>query len=130
MTKVYLATSGEYSDYRVRHVFTRREDAEAYRLADEVEERELHDGPVEVRAWHTLTWRPKFPDRPAEFPQVANPFESKELRDFDGQPGLVEHEWTQGPVLNVRGWDLRRVRKVYSEQRARYLAEAQDVTPP
>ena len=28
--KIYLAMSGEYSDYRVRHAFARREDAEAY----------------------------------------------------------------------------------------------------
>lgn len=34
--KVYLATAGEYSDYRVKHAFARREDAESYRLGDDV----------------------------------------------------------------------------------------------
>ena len=46
--RVYLATSGTY-DYRVQAVFTRREDAESFGLADDVEEFELHDGPLEVR---------------------------------------------------------------------------------
>ena len=55
--KVYLATAGEYSDYRVRHAFTREEDAEAYPLGDDVLELEVHDGPVEVRTGTCWTWR-------------------------------------------------------------------------
>jgi hypothetical protein len=35
---IYLATRGEYSDYRVCHAFARREDAEAYKLGDDVAE--------------------------------------------------------------------------------------------
>jgi hypothetical protein len=38
MTKVYLATSGEYSDFTVRHAFAREEDARSYLLADDVME--------------------------------------------------------------------------------------------
>ena len=55
--KVYLATAGEYSDYRVCHAFARREDAESYKLGDDVKELEVHDGPVEVRYWYDLDWR-------------------------------------------------------------------------
>jgi len=125
--KVYLATSGEYSDYRVGHVFTRREDAEAYPLGDDVEERELRDGPVEVRDWHTVTWRADAPDLPADGLRATNPWVTSYLRDFDGRPGHIEHDWAgpperAGPVLAVRGWDREGVMKVYSEQRAQFLA--------
>lgn len=124
--KVYLATSGEYSDYQVRGVFTHEEDARDYKLGEHVEEYELHDGPVEVRTWHQLSWTPAIPDRKAENFTLANPNEYQELRDFDGRERHAEHQWREhplGPILVVSGWDLARVRKVYSEQRAKYLAE-------
>lgn len=130
--KVYLATRGEYSDYRVAHVFARREDAEAYKLADNVEERELHDGPVEVRRWHEMRWEPRLGDRAGDGFALPNPHEDSEYRDFDGQPGRAEHQWMgMGPGrmrLTVGGWDLARVRKVYSEQRAQYLARQEGVS--
>lgn len=34
MTKVYLATAGEYSSFRVLHAFASEEDAETYKLAE------------------------------------------------------------------------------------------------
>jgi len=123
--KVYLATAGEYSDYRVRHAFSRREDAEAYQLGDDVAEFEVHDGPVEVRNWHYLHWNPALPDREASWPTSANPYLESELRDFDGDERNVQHEWVEFPGrkwLRVSGWDRRRVLKVYSEQRGQYLA--------
>lgn len=127
MVKVYLATSGEYSDYRIQHVFARREDAEAYPLGDDVEERQVHDGPVEVRLWHVITWRADRPDEPASDVRLGNPYVMNYRRDFDGRPGHTEHDWAgpperTGPVLNVGGWHGDRVRKVYSEQRAQYIA--------
>ena len=128
--KVYLATSGEYSDYRVRGVFTRREDAEAYALGDDVEEYELHNGPVEVRTWHQLSWSPQIPDRERGNMNRANPNKYEERRDFDGHEKHAEHEWREhpiGPILVVSGWDLARVRKVYSEQRAQYLAHKEGI---
>lgn len=128
--KVYLATAGEYSDYRVRHVFARREDAEAYQLGDDVEERELQSGPVEVRRWYVLRWEPRLGDRPGDGLAMANPHEDSEYRDFDGQPGHAEHQWIElapgRTLLKVGGWNLARVRKVYSEQRAQYLAQASE----
>lgn len=127
--KVYLATSGEYSDYRVQHVFTRREDAESYALGEDVEERELQDGPVEVRTWHMLRWNPGIPDREGDSLRVPNPWLITGRRDWDGRPGHVQHEWFtqtqfQPPKrqLVVEGWDLERVRKTYSEQRAQHIA--------
>jgi hypothetical protein len=123
--KVYLATSGEYSDFRVRQVFARREDAESYELGDDVEEREVRDGPVEVRSWHFLYWRPGKPDSGGDSLACGNPWSSSRPSDFDGRPRLVQHHWDDhgpGRVLAVEGWDLDGVRKVYSEQRAQHIA--------
>jgi hypothetical protein len=130
---VYLATSGEYSDYQIAHVFARQEDAEAYQGADRVEEYEVRDGPVEMRAWHLLLWSPDRGDREADSLAMANPHEGSSLKDFDGKPRNVTHAWygppqRTGPVLYVEGWDLDRVRKVYSEQRAQYLARKEGVS--
>lgn len=129
--KVYVATAGEYSDFQVVGVFTRQEDAWAYELGDGVEEYELHDGPVEVRSWHHLVWSPNVPDRDrgGDYAEMANPHAWSELREFDGHPNRAEHRWdsrwyrdAEYPILLVEGWDLERVRKVYSEQRAQHLA--------
>jgi hypothetical protein len=115
MTTVYLATAGEYSDYRVKAAFTRREDAEAFPLGDDVLEMELHDGPAEVRQWHELHWNVKSADG------RGNPWTYSEPREFDGDEKHAEHFWHNGG-LRVGGRDLSLVKKVYSEQRAQYLA--------
>lgn len=124
--KVYLATSGEYSDYCVKQVFARREDAEAYDLGDAVEEFEVQEGPVETRIEYRLYWNTRIEDREASATAGANPWIAKERLDFDGQPRRVEHQWNHhaqyGSTLTVKGWDLDRIRKVYSEQRAQYIA--------
>jgi hypothetical protein len=125
--KVYLATSGEYSDFRVVHVFARKEDAASYPLADDHEEYEVAEGPIEVRHWHRLAWWPDLPDSgsDAEYP---NPATWSQSRDFDGHPNHVEHAWKEPAgragrrSLVIEGWDLERIRKVYSEQRAQYTA--------
>jgi hypothetical protein len=139
--KVYLATSGEYSDYCVRKVFLREEDADAYPLADCTEEFELHEGPVDVRSWITLTWRPERADATERQLAAAdqNPAVTGEPRDFDGNERNCSHSWgtawhsasrTRVPILDVQGWDLDRVRKVYSEQRAQFIANRDmGVTP-
>lgn len=124
--KVYLATAGEYSDYQVVRVFARQEDAANYELADEWEEYEVDEGPVEVRTWHVLDWVPGLPDREQTNAHGANPHMWSDRRDFDGHPRRVEHRWLVGrPIgdqLIVGGWDLDGVRKVYSEQRAQWIA--------
>jgi hypothetical protein len=136
--KVYLATSGSYSDYRVRGVFAREEDAEAYELADDVEEFDLKEGPQEVRSWHTLRWEPHRPEpdyvvnfswSPPEGSRIPNPSEGDrpERRDYDGHPNRVEHRWVGYPgsgtygALVVGGWEIERIRKVFGELRAEWL---------
>lgn len=136
--KVYLATAGEYSDFRVKHAFARREDAEAYRLGDEVLELEVREGPVEVRRWYVFRWWPGRPDREgsADWQASANPWVcADERRDFDGNEKHAEHQWIdQGNIragqalLIVGGWDLSLVKKVYGEQRAKYLARKEGIT--
>lgn len=123
--KVWLATSGEYSDFNVVHAFAREEDARAYELGDDVMEFELHDGPIEVRTWYSLVWDADRPDRPGDGMRLPNPDTSTARRDFDGHPRRAEHRWGDnryGRRLLVEGWDLERVHKVYSEQRAQYIA--------
>jgi hypothetical protein len=129
--RVFLATRGEYSDYHVEHVFLERKDADAYPCADRVEEFEVREGPVETRTWHSLTWYSQSPDEPEtthEPPyKFANPHEHSGPRDWDGRDGYVTHSWERHDgndhfALHIHGWDLQRVRKVYSEQRAQHVA--------
>jgi hypothetical protein len=142
--KVYLATSGSYSDYQVHHVFAREEDARAYtaRLYDgDVEEYELHEGPIEVRTWHTLYWATWQPDSQPSAGRLGNPWTYSHgcPMDYDGNPRHIEIDWRDMPQfkegeglqickqLQISGWDPDRIRKVYSEQRAQFLAQREGV---
>lgn len=134
--KVYLASSGSYSDYRVLGIFAREEDAEAYELSEDVEEYEVHEGPQEVRAWRKLNWYPDQPEPEYETNwswgpcKTPNPYEDThpERRDYDGRPNRVEHRWTRyrgergSGHLEVCGWDIERIRKVFGELRAQWLS--------
>lgn len=130
---VYLATAGEYSDYRVLGVFAREDDARLHPQADDVKEYELREKPVDLRYCYRIRWYPDYPDhaddeRPVVWPN-ANPYEREgELEEYDGIP--VSHEWQTSAIagrdirsLSVKGWDLAVVRKVYGEQRGKFLAE-------
>ncbi|MEV2277725.1 hypothetical protein AB0I72_19275 [Nocardiopsis sp. NPDC049922] len=129
--KVYLATAGEYSDFRVQAVFANRPDAEAHELADDVMEYEVHEGPIEVRTWHELRWHSWQEDREVcPGVEVGNPVEYTRRHPFDHNPKRVTHEWNRFGkahpgdwlVLVVEGWDLAAVGKVFSEQRTQYEA--------
>lgn len=124
--KVYVRTSGEYSDYHIIRIFKNQADAEAYELGDDIEEWELTENPVEVRTWHVLTWSPNRAE--AETGEDRNPWWRSDQREFDGNERSCSHRWDQVPnaprftALIVQGWDPVRIRKVYSEQRAQYTA--------
>jgi hypothetical protein len=97
----------------------------SYALGDDVMELELHDGPIEVWSWYSLVWDADQPDRPGDGMRLPNPDTKTERRDFDGRPKHAEHRWDEtqyGRRLVVQGWELRRIQKVYSEQRAQYIA--------
>lgn len=117
--KVYVATSGEYSDYRVQAVFTREQDARDYALADDYLELDLHEGPIEVRNWWVLHWYP-------QGQRGSEPHLTSRPDDYDGHANKIRHEWRTThqyvPYLHVEGWDKDRILKVYSEQRAQYIA--------
>jgi hypothetical protein len=117
MTTVYLAVSSvNGTDYEVQAVFTRREDAEAFGLADGVREFELHDGPLEVRTWYHLRWYRKQPLREQPAPDgTANPYLYGDLRIWDGDPGRVEISRIADYQVDAEGWDLARVRSRLDE---------------
>jgi hypothetical protein len=137
--KVYLAIANDY-DQQVQRVFARREDAEAYGLADEVQEFEVLEGPVEVREWHTLRWHADSPDRAQpEGDWAANPKLTSVREAVDERTSDIAIDWKKHPkaavviatgevltevthTLTVEGWDLERVGAVYAEQRADYEA--------
>ncbi len=127
--KVWLATAGEYSDYRVLHVFAREEDARTYSLGEDVEERELREGPVEVRARVYLAWSSWLPDREATSHHQANPYVYTCSEDYDAAAGTT-HRWDDshfGRTLSVHGWDREGVMKVYSEQRVQHAAKREGI---
>lgn len=124
--KVYIATSGEYSDFRIKHVFASYDHAHAYRGADDVTEYEVLEEPVDQHYWYTVLWTATIPDREGDGLYMSNPHERGEPRDFIGGE-QTSHHWTtrnHEAVLIVQGWDLERVHKVFSEQRAQYMARA------
>jgi hypothetical protein len=138
VTKVYLATAGEYSSFRILHAFAREEDAESYKLGGDVLEFEVHEGPVEVRTWYSLKWRGDRGEFMGTEPRGArNPYVyAGEQRDFNGNEKHVQHSWGRAYLqecdgnahLTVEGWDLALVKKVYSEQRAQYLARQEGIS--
>ena len=101
--KVYLATSGEYSDYGVCHAFSRREDAEAYPLGDDVLELEVHDGPVEVRFWYEMSWVPRWPDRESDGLTAANPYSARNSATSTGMSGMSATSGTARTRRTGRG---------------------------
>ncbi|MFI7113976.1 hypothetical protein ACIBK9_47200 [Nonomuraea sp. NPDC050227] len=134
--KVYLATSGSYSDFRVQGVFAREEDAAAYELGESVSEYELWEGPQQVRDWHELTWYPDLPEPVYERDsyyggtmKMPNPYEETLVynrRHYDGDERRVEHHWRDAGgahigCLRVSGWSLEHIRKVFGELRAEWL---------
>ena len=111
MTTIYLATSGEYDDYWIVAAFTRREDAEAFELSDNVDEVELHDGPLEVRTWYQLRWYQNRPPEEASPGRAPNPYPQEyDRRAWDGDPGRVEVFSPVPSQIEVQGWDMALVR--------------------
>lgn len=135
--KVYLATTGSYSSYRIAGVFARREDAETYELADDVEEYELRQGPADVRDRVRLFWSTWQPDaeRCTELGQrfaIGNPWTDTRRADFADHPARPVVEWRQhhsGLVLEVHAWTEAEARQVYGDERAMHDADP-DAYPP
>jgi hypothetical protein len=136
--KVWIATSGSYSDYRIEHVFLNEEDANAYTEAcydGGYASYEVHEGPIQKRPYYELTWWPHEPDQ-SEPRERANPWTHSYKGDYipSEHPKPAKHEWHKPTgnnpegFLRVEGFDHEAVLKVYSEQRAIYLAKREGLT--
>lgn len=101
--KVYVATSGEYSDFRICRVFARREDAENYRIADDVQEWEVEEHPVAIGTHYTLWWDPHRPDTESQDGFHANPWIFTDLGELPAMR-TVEHLWPTQPLPGGGGW--------------------------
>lgn len=143
--KVYIVTTGSYSSYGISQVFQNKADAEQYAATfsgssdAEVEEYELREGPVKKRArWH-LQWYsclPAFLDlgvRKIRY-EVPEPRVWSYDEDDLGEQIKISvtwvHEKSYGDrdVLSINGPSEEAVRKVFSEQRAQYLARKEDIS--
>lgn len=124
--KVYLAATGSYSSYRIVKVFSRREDAEAYELAEDVEEYEVHDSPAQVADRVTLHWTTWQPDKQpcmdlGESFTIGNPYITTARADRSNYPARPVPEWRRhyyGLVLEVSAWTETEAWKVYGDERA------------
>jgi hypothetical protein len=134
--KVYIATSGSYSDYRIDQVFLNEEDARAYaetQREGDWDEWEVSEGPVERRTRFRLTWHT---DRPESAGRFSNPWTTAYPEDYDGN-NRPECTWSKTfsyveenrrDILRVEGWSEEEVLKVYSDQRAIYKAREQGIS--
>ncbi|MEU7863450.1 hypothetical protein [Nonomuraea sp. NPDC049141] len=113
--KVYVATSGCYSDYSVEAVFLHKEDAEAYSLADDVLEMILQEGPADVRPNYLATWTKHNGDSDWSYDQLYDGDDT--VKATSGKTYLGD------PWVRVTGWDKERVLKVLGERKAELLAE-------
>jgi hypothetical protein len=141
--KIYLATSGSYSAYEVHQAFKNEEDAKAYidgMYEGQVEEYELWDGPVKKRKHWYLVWTSKEVDRSADgrtgavrsIESEANVWSTDD--DDIGGPVKIKVAWFvqayyDGPIdrLEIAGPSEEAVLKVFSEQRAQYLAQKEGI---
>ncbi|MFC4114137.1 DUF7296 family protein [Nonomuraea zeae] len=113
--KVYVATSGSYSDYTVEAVFRNKEDAQAYKLADDWLEFVLMDGPADVRPHYLATWN-----------QRSGEWSSSHDSLYDGNDDVSVtdgSDYLNNPWIRVTGWDRERVFKVLGERKAELLAK-------
>lgn len=117
MTKVYIATEGSYSDYRILGVFVTREAAAE---VGEVEEYELWDKPpkavtsYEVHGWPNQGWEPNWEIH------VLRPWDyGYETYGHSGRP--LVHEWPNGG-MRISGGVKSVVEKAWQDQVARRRA--------
>lgn len=123
MKKVYLITSGCYSDYHVECAFSSRELAEAW-LSDLPRQ---GDYSIEEFALDDMS------DRPRAGLRVVGDLISGRAEVYEKElrgtldPILIHKHWTnQLPLMSfeVDGSDKDRALKIFSEKRAQFLAQA------
>ncbi len=137
-TVVYAATDGEYSDYRVDRMFTRREDADQFAavMGMNVEEFDLHDSLPEprichqIRAYVRVWWLARSPrvevddkygGSPRLFPGVNGPRDNRPRVEVDRMPGYADI----AAYVTVEGYDEALVRQAFTETVIPLVAEAE-----
>lgn len=134
--KVYVATDGSYSDYQIKHVFLNEDDARTYAQSTHegnYSEYEVREKIPERRVFYHLTWQSHLPDCNKNSNHIANPHVWSYESDFTGDTMLAHHWYnrTAGPnqigTLSVEGFGREGVMKVYSEQRAMFLARQEGI---
>jgi hypothetical protein len=113
--KVYLATAGQPGDYdyKVVGIFARREDADAFRLAERVEEWDVDEAPVPLRIRHTIAWDAELKHAPTW---------TSDTVPARGSVPEVEETGT-----SFACWDREQAREVFDRQQAARARRAADL---
>jgi sirohydrochlorin ferrochelatase len=117
--KVYLATEGWYSDYRVLAVFTNRTDAEE--VGESVEEFELYESrpvPQIVHVLESMPWNVE----PRYWREVVRPW------DYRAEWAVTRPRvdvWPHG--MRAYGLDEKGVRKAFADRQAQRRGESEGI---
>jgi hypothetical protein len=134
VSKIYIVTSGSYSDYSIDEVFAHKADAERYAATttdSDVEEYELHESlPAErvtvYRMIATVTRAGASSPYEAEyqaFPGIGAPRQGRPKVTFTGRPADP-----RSANLNVEGFDRGQVLQAFSDAVAAKVAELEMTT--
>ncbi|MET8382529.1 hypothetical protein ABZV14_05940 [Streptosporangium canum] len=116
---IYIATSGEYSDYTIEGAFLREEDARSLSLADDYIEVELSEGPADVRAYYSASWKESYDGESISA--------SDRIYDGDDKMKVYVGRSIYSSYISVSGWDKERVLKVLGDEKAKFLAEKNNI---
>lgn len=120
--KAYMVTQGEYSDYHVCGVFLKKDDAEKY-ISDrsgrsyagynDIEEIEIHEGPVKVVMIYAAHWY-----------QGLDEIQSEDFMTDEGDyPDLTVSQRHNPRGISVLSTTRTKAVKIVSDYRAKILAE-------
>jgi hypothetical protein len=123
MTKVYVATEGSYSDYRILGVFTTEE--EAAKVGEYAEEYDLWERAPEKKTVYAITtFPPSYPSRPIEVHSIQ-PWDYNYERL--GMAKRPKFELFPNRGFCVSGTDRSLVEKAFQDRRAQLIAEAEGI---
>lgn len=118
--KVYISTSGAYSDYSVEAAYLNEEDAKNCPKGDDYLELVLNDGPMDLRTRYHASWDTRF-----QATQKIHVITDDE--EYDGNEEVTLSSY-KNPVMNhvrfaASSWDREKAVKLVSDARAQYLAK-------
>jgi hypothetical protein len=123
MTKVYVATEGSYSDYRILGVFTTEE--EASKVGDYAEEYDLWERvPTKKTVYVLMAFPPDYAPRPIEV-HLIQPWDYG--YGLFGVAKRPKYELFPNRGFRVSGTDRPLVEKAFQDRRAQLIAEAEGI---